>query len=153
MVNGRWIGRLDSAGIGTLLVEPRSVIWSPSFLRVILPVKPLAIFRGWPGLNHCHSGCMFHIGSIDMKMVFYSRDRLEVQFVSQELVAASIPCEVREGLVVRDALPNLSAPQLWIQEDGDLHRAFMVCVERSIGFAKRETDLPELNDCDRAIAA
>src|SRR5206468_8331276 len=54
-------------------------------LTVILPVKPLAVFRHWPGLNHRHSGCMFHVGSGDMKMVFFSRDRLEVQRVSQEL--------------------------------------------------------------------
>ena len=86
---------------------------------------------------------MFHIASTDMEMVFYSRDRLEVQRVSQELVAASIPCEVREGIVARDDLPNLPAPQLWIQEDGDLHRAFMLCVEHKIGFAKRKTNMSE----------
>ena len=88
-----------------------------------------------------------------MKMVFFSRDRLEVQRVSQELVDASIPCEVREGLVASDALPNLPAPQLWIQEDGDLHRAFMLCVEHKIGFAKRETNSSEINDYDIAVAA
>jgi hypothetical protein len=86
---------------------------------------------------------MFHITSTDMKMVFYSRDRLEIQRVNQELVAASIPCEVRDGLVARDDLQNLPAPQLWIQEDGDLHRAFMLCVEHKIGFAKRETNMSE----------
>ena len=95
---------------------------------------------------------MFHIASTDMEMVFYSRDRLEVQRVSQELVAASIPCEIREGLVARDDLPNLSAPQLWIQEDGDLHRAFMLCVEHKIGFAKRETNMSEDSN-DIAVAA
>ena len=95
---------------------------------------------------------MFHIGSSDMKMVFYSRDRLEVQRVSQELVAASIPCEVREGLADSDELPNLPAPQLWIQEDRDLHRAFMVCVEHKIGFAKREINISEDFD-DIAVAA
>jgi hypothetical protein len=86
-------------------------------------------------------------------MVFFSNDRLEVQRVSQELVTANIRCEVREGLVARDALPNLPAPQLWIQEDGDLHRAFMLCVERSIGFAKRETESHGINDSNRAVAA
>ena len=88
-----------------------------------------------------------------MKIVFFSRDRLEVQRVSQELVAASIQCEVREGLVTSDDLPNPPTPQLWIQEDGDLHRAFMLCVERKIGFAKREIKSPEINDCDIAVAA
>jgi len=87
-----------------------------------------------------------------MKMVFFSRDRLEVQRVSQELVAASIPCEVRQD-IAKDILPNLPAPQLWIQEDGDLHRAFMLCVERKLGFAKRETKSPEIDDCDTAVAA
>ena len=87
-----------------------------------------------------------------MKMIFFSRDRLEVQRVSQELVAASIPCEVREALA-KDTLPNLPAPQLWIQEDEDLHRAFMLCVERKLGFAKRETKSPEIDDCDTAVAA
>ena len=95
---------------------------------------------------------MFHIGDSDMKMVFFSRDRLEVQRVSRELVDASIPCEVREGLVARDDFPNLPAPQLWIQEDGDLHRAFMLCVEHKIGFAKRETNMSEDSD-DIAVAA
>jgi len=95
---------------------------------------------------------MFHIGSNDMKMVFFSRDRLEVQRVSQELVDASIPCEGREGLVARDDLPNLPAPQLWIQEDADLHRAFMLCVEHKIGFAKREINMSEDLD-DIAVAA
>ena len=88
-----------------------------------------------------------------MKIVFFSRDRLEVQRVSQELVDAKIPCEIREGLVARDDLPNLSATQLWIQEDGDLHRAFMLCVEHKIGFAKRETKSPQINDCDIGVAA
>ena len=85
-----------------------------------------------------------------MKIVFFSRDRFEVQRVRQELVDASIPCEVREGLVANDDLP---APQLWIQEDGDLHRAFMLCVEHKIGFAKRETKSPQINDCDIGVAA
>ena len=84
-----------------------------------------------------------------MKIVFFSRDRFEVQRVRQELVDASIPCEVREGLVAKDDLP---APQLWIQEDGDLHRASMLCVEHKIGFAKRETNISEDSD-DIAVAA
>ena len=88
-----------------------------------------------------------------MTIVFFSKDRLEVQRVSQELVAASILCEVHEGLVASDDLPILPAAQLWIREDGDLHRAFMLCVEHRIGFAKRETKSPNVNDCDMAVAA
>ena len=39
-----------------------------------------------------------------------------------------------------------------MQEDGDLHRAFMLCVEHKIGFAKRETNMSEDLD-DIAVAA
>ena len=88
-----------------------------------------------------------------MTILFFSKDRLEVQRVSQQLDAASILCEVQEGLVASDNLPNLPATQLWIREDGDLHRAFMLCVEHKIGFAKREMKSPEINDCDIAVAA
>jgi len=94
---------------------------------------------------------MFHTCS-DMKIVFFSRDRLEVQRVSQELVAASILCEVREGLIDSEDPPSLATPQLWIQEDGDLHRAFMLCVEHKIGFAKRKTNMSQDFD-DIAVAA
>lgn len=85
-----------------------------------------------------------------MKMVFFSSDRLEVERVSLEIAGAGIPCEVREG---RDAVPNLPDAQLWIREDGDLHQAFMLCVERRIGFAKRKTNSPEMDSCDKAVAA
>ncbi len=76
-----------------------------------------------------------------MKIVYFSNDRLEVERISQELVLAGIACEVREGLVVKEA-------ELWINKDSDLHRAFMRCVELSVGFAKRETHPtePELRD-------
>jgi len=124
----------------------------PDFSWSFFPVAPSAIFQPRPGLNHSHSGVMFHTCG-DMKIIFFSRDRLEVQRVRQELVAASILCEIREGLVTSDGLPNPPAPQLWIQEDGDLHRAFMLCVEHKIGFAQREIKSPEINDNDMAVAA
>jgi hypothetical protein len=71
-----------------------------------------------------------------MKMLFFSADELEVDQVSRELVHAGIPCEVRGG---SPAEHGTVERELWVQDDRDCHRAFMLCVERGIGFAKRPT--------------
>jgi hypothetical protein len=71
-----------------------------------------------------------------MKMLFFSSDDQEVDRVSQELVQAGIPCEVRLGS------PSPSGPaerELWVHDERDCHRATMVCVQFGIGFAKRST--------------
>ena len=78
-----------------------------------------------------------------MKIVFFSSNRLEVESLSNELVQAGIPCLVREGIVLEDLAPQVPEAELWIHNDGDAHRAFLFCVERDIGFAKRE--LPALS--------
>jgi hypothetical protein len=67
-----------------------------------------------------------------MKMLFFSADNLEVDQVSRELVHAGIPCEVRGG-----SPAGHGTPELWVQDDRDCHRAFMLCVALGIGFAKR----------------
>ena len=69
-----------------------------------------------------------------MKMLFFSADDLEVDQVSRELLHAGIPCEVRGGSPAGNGSPER---ELWVQDDRDCHRAFMVCVELGIGFAKR----------------
>ena len=96
---------------------------------------------------------MFHIGSSDMQLVFFSSDSLEVQRIGLALAAAGIPCVIREGFVVRSDFPNLPEAEVWIQKDGDLHHAFMLCVEQSIGFAKRETNSLGIDFWDTAVAA
>jgi len=96
---------------------------------------------------------MFRTGISDMQLVFFSSDRLEVQRVGLALAAAGIPCKVREGFVARNDFSNLPEAEVWIQKDGDLHRAFMLCVEQSIGFAKRETNSVEVDFWDTAVAA
>jgi len=85
-------------------------------------------------------------GSGNMRIVYFSDDRLEIERISQELALAGIPCEVREGLVIKEA-------ELWIKKDGDLHRAFMCCVQLSVGFAKREVRRPEPEFADEFAAA
>ena len=87
-----------------------------------------------------------------MRIVFFSSDRLEVERVSVALIAARIPCQVRNGIVVKSNFPSLPEAEVWVQKDEDLHRAFMVCVEHRIGFAKRETKMSEDFD-DIAVAA
>jgi hypothetical protein len=67
-----------------------------------------------------------------MKMLFFSSDNLEVERVHKEFVAAGIACEVRNGH------PRASAhTELWIRNDRDCHRAFMLCVHLGLGFSKR----------------
>ena len=83
-----------------------------------------------------------------MKMVFFSRDRLEVERVNQALCGAGIPCEIRKGLV--GAAPEA---EVWIKKDPDLTRAFSVCVENGIGFAKRQTNVSVVDIYDPAVAA
>ena len=69
-----------------------------------------------------------------MKMLFFSSDASEVKGVSQEFSHAGIACEIRNGRVPRGRSPE---SELWIRDDSDCHRAFLLCVQLGIGFAKR----------------
>ncbi len=69
-----------------------------------------------------------------MKMLFFSSDSTEVQQVSQEFTQAGIPCEIRNPGLVRGVFRDT---ELWIRNDRDCHRAFMLCVQLGIGFARR----------------
>lgn len=69
-----------------------------------------------------------------MKMLFFSADDSEVQQVSREFLQAGIPCEVRHSLVRKGTAPET---ELWIRNDRDCHRAFLLCVQRGMGFARR----------------
>jgi hypothetical protein len=73
-----------------------------------------------------------------MKMVFFSPDKPEVQRLAKELADAGIPCKVRKEVIVEDAPVHLPEAELWIENDDDCHRAFLLCVERNAGFARRE---------------
>ena len=83
-----------------------------------------------------------------MKMLFFSSDASEVEIVSQEFTQASIPCEVREGILPRghSAIPKQA--ELWIHDDRDCHRALMLCVQRGIGFSKRPARPEYLEDLE-----
>jgi hypothetical protein len=70
-----------------------------------------------------------------MKMLFFSSDGTEVQAVSREFIEAGIPCEVRNVSCGKERCPRDA--ELWIRNDGDCHKALMLCVQRNIGFARR----------------
>ncbi len=76
-----------------------------------------------------------------MKMLFFSANGKEVEEVSREFVLAGIPCEVR---AVEQREGRSSEGEVWIRNDGDCHRAFMLCVQRGIGFARRPVPEPDL---------
>ena len=72
-----------------------------------------------------------------MKMLFFSSDPSEVKQASQEFLSAGIQCEIRNCPLQDGMSSNGSHAELWIQNDGDCHRAFLLCVQLGIGFAKR----------------
>jgi len=77
-----------------------------------------------------------------MKMLFYSSDSSEVERVKTEFKAAGIPCEVRKGTQPK-ASPHA---ELWIRNDQDCHRAFMLCVHLGLGFSRRSGRPASLDD-------
>ena len=78
-------------------------------------------------------------------MLFYSSDSSEVDRVSKEFVNAGIPCEVRKGPAPSGKTPHPGQAELWIRNDRDCHRAFMLCVHLGVGFAKRAARRPYLH--------
>ena len=74
-------------------------------------------------------------------MLFFSSDGTEVEQVSREFTHAGIACEVRHGRRKSGTVPDV---ELWIRNDADCHRAFLLCVQLGIGFAKRPAEQAEL---------
>ena len=71
-----------------------------------------------------------------MKLLYFSPDGSEVEEVGKEFTDAGIPCEVRSN-VIPEAPQDSSCAELWIHNDNDCHRAFMLCVQLGVGFASR----------------
>lgn len=74
-----------------------------------------------------------------MKMLFFSSDNTEVEQVSREFSHAGIPCEIRKGSTLNGSA-EVGEAELWIHNDRDCHRAFMLCVQLNIGFAHRNIE-------------
>jgi hypothetical protein len=77
-----------------------------------------------------------------MKMLFFSADDAEVKQVSREFAQAGIPCEVRNGKALNG---HVRETELWIRNDRDCNRAFMLCVQLGIGFAHRPPESDEFD--------
>ena len=75
-------------------------------------------------------------------MLFFSADDAEVKQVSREFTQAGIPCEVRNSKTANGHTPEI---ELWIRNDRDCHRAFMLCVQLGIGFAHRPPESDEVD--------
>ena len=72
-----------------------------------------------------------------MKMLFFSTDRDEVEFVRQNLVDAGIVCEIHDRGVITGLSLRPSDAELWVLRDREYYRAALVCAELNIGFARR----------------
>lgn len=83
-----------------------------------------------------------------MKMLFFSSDASEVERVGDEFVRAGIPCEIREGPALNGKAHRPPQAELWIRNDRDCHRAFMLCVHLGVGFAKRAARRPMFDNSD-----
>jgi hypothetical protein len=81
-----------------------------------------------------------------MKLMYFSSDAVEVELLRKEFVEAGIPCEVRNGPLPQGTMPNSTYAELWIENERDAHRALMLCVELSVGFAKRARKRPAFDD-------
>ncbi len=86
-------------------------------------------------------------------MVFFSHDQPEVQRLATVLAEAGSPCDVRKEMEVQGAVVRLPEAELWIRNDQDSHRAFLLCVERNAGFARRERKGLALEALSEGLAA
>jgi hypothetical protein len=88
-----------------------------------------------------------------MKMLFYSSDGTEVELVGKEFTQAGIPCEVRNGetALARNPPPRSPEAELWLQDDRDSHRAWMLCVQLGIGFSKRPAKAIPADDLEPTV--
>jgi hypothetical protein len=104
------------------------------------PVNPLDIFQLCPGLRQ--QSLESRVTPLrSMKMLFFSSDNAEVKGVSEEFAHAGIPCEIRASRATRG---RVAESELWIRNDRDCHRAFLLCVQLGIGFAKRAVQPVEI---------
>ena len=72
-----------------------------------------------------------------MKLLFFSSNGSEVAEVGKEFNQAGIPCEVRNGKELKEISGDPSYAELWIKNDNDCHRAYLLCVQLGVGFASR----------------
>jgi hypothetical protein len=88
----------------------------------LFPVKPRSKFQNTTGLPGLHiSGTLLSMQ--DMKMLFSSRDRAQIEQVREKLLAAGVQCEVRDFPVDAETCGTSTYPELWVRADPDYHTA------------------------------
>lgn len=108
-------------------------------------MKPRAYFQSFPVLLVCGDSAKLTT-SRNMKMLFFSSDKAEVEQLSEEFEHAGIPCEVHNAYSGGGLAANES--ELWIRNDQDCHRALMLCVQLNMGFARRPVSSVDEMDYD-----
>ena len=71
-----------------------------------------------------------------MKLLYFSSEQAEVELVHKECLQAGIDCEVRANIAAEAETKKSSETELWIKNDGDTHKALMLCVQLGLGFGK-----------------
>jgi hypothetical protein len=86
-------------------------------------------------------------------MLFFSSDAAEVAKATKEFALAGIPCEVRNCRVQKCESAEAGHRELWIQDDRDCHRAFVLCAVNGIGFSRKASRADLGAEAERAIVA
>jgi hypothetical protein len=81
-----------------------------------------------------------------MKLIFFSSDPAEVERLGAVLTGVGIPCEIHKEILLEEAVLELAEAELWIQNDSDSHRAFMLCVAEEVGLAKKAARPPTFEE-------
>jgi hypothetical protein len=110
----------------------------------MIRIFPVGFFRTVVRIrSNCRPGCKEEIWfGEDVKLLFFSSDRSEVQVVWSALHGAGIQCEVRSGRVPKRICPSDGGMELWIEKDRDYHRASILCAELGVGFWKHPVKPP-----------
>ena len=73
-------------------------------------------------------------------MLFFSSDPSEVKQASKEFTAAGIQCEIRNCPFATNGIStNAAHTELWIHDDKDCHRAFLLCVQHGRGLGRKSS--------------
>jgi len=72
-----------------------------------------------------------------MKMLFFSSEPAEIEEVRKSCIDAGIACEVHGQAPAEGPVCKNGDTELWIQNDLDSYRAWLLCVKLGVGFARR----------------
>ena len=89
-----------------------------------------------PSWNDGHYVCAADQAGVKLGIFF--QDRFKPGLIRvKEFLDAGIHCEIRKCPFATAVSAIASQAELWLQNDQDCHRAFRLCVQLGIGFARR----------------